>query len=69
MQKVCKEGKEINPKTGRYINKENLKKTKIEPKKEIIKNLKLLEEYETLNKQPFKARAYNKVINSIEMSP
>jgi len=68
MQKVCKEGKEINPKTGRYINKENLKKPKIEPKKEIIKNLKLLEEYETLNKQPFKARAYNKVINSIEMS-
>lgn len=64
----CPEGKVINPMTGRCINKENLKQPKVEPKKEIIKNLKLLEEYETLNKQPFKARAYNKVINSIEMS-
>jgi DNA polymerase/3'-5' exonuclease PolX len=64
----CPEGKVINPMTGRCINKENLKEPKIEPKKEIIKNLKLLEEYETLNKQPFKARAYSKVINSIEMS-
>lgn len=64
----CPEGKVINPMTGRCINKENLKKKDIEPKKEIIKNLKLLEEYETLNKEPFKARAYNKVINSIEMS-
>jgi DNA polymerase/3'-5' exonuclease PolX len=64
----CPKGKVINPMTGRCINKENLKEPEIEPKKEIIKNLKLLEEYETLNKQPFKARAYNKVINSIEMS-
>lgn len=64
----CPEGKVVNPMTGRCINKENLKKPDVEPKKEIIKNLKLLEEYETLNKQPFKARAYNKVINSIEMS-
>jgi len=64
----CPEGKVINPMTGRCINKENLKEPEIEPKKEIIKNLKLLEEYETLNKQPFKARAYSKVINSIEMS-
>lgn len=64
----CPKGKVINPMTGRCINKENLKEPEIEPKKEIIKNLKLLEEYETLNKQPFKARAYSKVINSIEMS-
>lgn len=64
----CPKDKVINPMTGRCINKENLKEEKIEPKQEIIKNLKLLEEYETLNKQPFKARAYNKVINSIEMS-
>ncbi len=64
----CPEGKVINPMTGRCINKEKLKEPKVEPKKEIIKNLKILEEYETLNKQPFKARAYNKVINSIEMS-
>lgn len=64
----CPEGKVINPMTGRCINKENLKEPIVEPKKEIIKNLKLLEEYEILNKQPFKARAYSKVINSIEMS-
>ena len=64
----CPEGKVINPMTGRCINKENIKEQKIEPKKELIKNLKILEEYETLNKQPFKARAYSKVINSIEMS-
>jgi len=64
----CPEGKVINPMTGRCINKENIKEPKIEPKKELIKNLKILEEYETLNKQPFKARAYSKVINSIEMS-
>ena len=64
----CPKGKVVNPMTGRCINKENLKEPEIEPKKEIIKNLKLLEEYETLNKQPFKARAYSKVINSIEMS-
>ena len=36
-------------------------------KKELIKNFKILEEYENLNKQPFKARAYNKVINSLEL--
>ena len=64
----CPKGKVVNPITGRCINKENLKESDVEPKKEIIKNLKLLEEYETLNKQPFKARAYSKVINSIEMS-
>lgn len=34
---------------------------------EIIRNLKILEEYERLNKQPFKANAYIKVINAIEL--
>ena len=33
----------------------------------IIENLKILVEYETLNNNPFKARAYSKVINSIEL--
>jgi DNA polymerase/3'-5' exonuclease PolX len=33
----------------------------------IIENLKILEEFETLNKQPFKARAYKKVIDVLEM--
>jgi len=64
----CPDGKVINPKTGRCINDVEIKKPKINNKVEIIKNLKILEEYETLNKQPFKARAYNKVISSIELS-
>lgn len=64
----CPEGKIINPKTGRCINDTNIKTPVIDHKVEIIKNLKILEEYEKLNKQPFKARAYNKVISSIELS-
>jgi DNA polymerase/3'-5' exonuclease PolX len=64
----CPEGKVINPKTGRCINDAGVKTPVIDHKVEIIKNLKILEEYETLNKQPFKARAYNKVISSIELS-
>ena len=64
----CPEGKIINPKTGRCINNTGVKTPVIDHKVEIIKNLKILEEYETLNKQPFKARAYNKVISSIELS-
>ena len=64
----CPEGKIINPKTGRCINDTGVKTPVIDHKGEIIKNLKILEEYETLNKQPFKARAYNKVISSIELS-
>lgn len=64
----CPEGKVINPKTGRCINDTGIKTPVIDHKVEIIKNLKILEEYETLNKQPFKARAYNKVISSIELS-
>ena len=64
----CPEGKVINPKTGRCINDVSIKTPVIVHKVEIIKNLKILEEYETLNKQPFKARAYNKVISSIELS-
>lgn len=35
---------------------------------EIIRNLKILQEFEKLNKQPFKANAYDKVIDSIELS-
>lgn len=34
---------------------------------EIIRNLKILQEFEKLNKQPFKAKAYDKVINAIEI--
>ena len=43
---------------------------KIKPinyKQSIIDNLKILAEYEKLNKEPFKTRAYNKVIESLEI--
>ena len=72
-EKKCPEGKEINPKTGRCVKiaKNKIMKPTIaielNNKKELIKNFKILEEYENLNKQPFKARAYNKVINSLEL--
>jgi DNA polymerase/3'-5' exonuclease PolX len=39
----------------------------VKNKKLIIDNLKILEEFETLNKQPFKARAYKKVIDALEI--
>jgi DNA polymerase/3'-5' exonuclease PolX len=42
--------------------------TKTDYKNMIIENLKILSEYEKLNKEPFKARAYNKVIDSIELT-
>ena len=41
----------------------------IDYKQSIIENLKILEDYEKLNKEPFKARAYSKVIDSIELFP
>ena len=72
-EKKCPEGKEINPKTGRCVKIAQNKIMKptiaieLNNKKELIKNFKILEEYENLNKQPFKARAYNKVINSLEL--
>lgn len=36
-------------------------------KKSIIDNLKILEDFDKLNKEPFKARAYGKVIDSLEL--
>ena len=33
----------------------------------IVKNLKILQEYEIISKQPFKAKAYDKVIDQIEL--
>ena len=72
MNKACPEGKVVNPKTGRCIKKENLEKlSKQEPKKginqQIVDNLKILHEYETIHKEPYKANAYEKVIESLEM--
>lgn len=34
---------------------------------DIIRNLKILEEYENLNQNPYKAKAYNKVIENIQL--
>ena len=78
MNKVCKDGKVVNPITGRCINKEALdKKNKKKEKedrininennKKIIDNLKILADYERINKEPFKVKAYEKVIESIEL--
>ena len=39
----------------------------IDYKQAIIDNLKILADYEKLNKEPFKTRAYNKVIESVEI--
>ena len=38
----------------------------IDYRQHIISNLKILADYEKLNKEPFKTRAYNKVIESVE---
>ena len=107
--KVCPEGKVVNPLTGRCIDIKALEKKlkKIEkdeakakeqakakdapaaapapaptssPKQEnspiialeennkkLIDNLKILADYERINKEPFKVKAYEKVISSIEL--
>jgi DNA polymerase beta len=74
-EKKCKEGKVVNPLTGRCIKKENLDKYKkkynskkeTNMKDEIIKNLKILQEYENLHKEPYKAKAYKNVIDLLEL--
>jgi DNA polymerase beta len=81
--KDCPEGKVVNPITGRCINKETLdkqnkKKERDEQKKlllnvlmpnnkKIIDNLKILADYERINNEPFKVKAYEKVIEAIEL--
>ena len=78
INKVCSDGKVINPISGRCINKEALdkkmkKKEKIEQNnilqnnKKIIDKLKILADYERINNEPFKVKAYEKVIASIEL--
>ena len=85
--KICPEGKVLNPITRRCINIKAIKDNKVQSEEEvlepiinthinekvvidnnirIIENLKILVVYETLNNNQFKARAYSKVINSIE---
>jgi DNA polymerase beta len=78
INKVCSEGKVVNPISGRCINKDALdKKMKKKEKEEqniilqnnkkIIDNLKILTDYERINNEPFKVKAYEKVIASIEL--
>jgi len=74
-EKICPEGKVINPKTGRCIKIKPVNNTKNirDPRKmttnnqAIINQLKILQEYEKINKNPFKVNAYDKVIDGIEM--
>lgn len=42
-------------------------KAPVDYKRTIIDNLKILEDFDKLNKEPFKARAYGKVIDSLEI--
>lgn len=42
-------------------------KAPVDYKRTIIENLKILEDFDKLNKEPFKARAYGKVIDSLEI--
>lgn len=78
--RICPDGKVINPITGRCVAKTYMDKLNKAPKVpkvvtpppvnnklQIITNLKILVEFETLNKQHFKARAYKKVIDALEM--
>ena len=83
MNRECLEGKVVNPFTGRCINKEALEKMMkkiekdkakgtgtgvLEPhNKRLIDNLKILADYERINNEPFKVKAYEKVIDSIEL--
>jgi DNA polymerase beta len=76
--RVCPDGKILNPTTNRcimdkrkndiktYLNN-NAKMSIKNQNQLIINNLKILSEYEVINKQPFKAKAYDKVIDSIEL--
>ena len=64
----CKEGKIRNPLTGRCINiKTDISKSYIVKNKNIIKNLKILVDYEHINNNHFKSRAYTNAISSIEL--
>lgn len=58
--KMPKEKKQKEAKAVKAVNA-------VDYKKSIIDNLKILADYEKLNKEPFKARAYSKVIDSIEL--
>lgn len=62
-----KEKKQIAKKPVKAKNPKANAKALTDYKKSIIDNLKILEDFDKLNKEPFKARAYGKVIDSLEL--
>jgi len=64
---VPKEKKQIAKKPVKAKNPKANAKALTDYKKSIIDNLKILEDFDKLNKEPFKARAYGKVIDSLEL--
>lgn len=74
MSKVCPEGKILNPMTNRCIKikaekpqRQKTKKPTFETNQGLLANLKIMREYEEIMKEPFKAKAYDKVIDAIEL--
>ena len=62
-----KEKKQKAPKAPKAAKAAKVPKAPVDYKRAIIDNLKILEDFDKLNKEPFKARAYGKVIDSLEI--
>ena len=70
IKKICPEGKVLNLKTNRCIkNKKNdiINSNNKIMKTELIKNLKIIHDYEKINGNQFKVKSYDKAINIIEL--
>lgn len=69
-EKKCPDGKVLNLKTNRCIkNKKNdiINSNNKIMKTELIKNLKIIHDYEKINGNLFKVKSYDKAINIIEL--
>ena len=69
-KKICIDGKILNLKTNRCIkNKKNdiINSNNKIMKTELIKNLKIIHDYEKINGNHFKVKSYDKAINIIEL--
>jgi DNA polymerase/3'-5' exonuclease PolX len=69
-KKICPEGKVLNLNTNRCIkNKKNdiINSNNKIMKTELIKNLKVIHDYEKINGNQFKVKSYDKAINIIEL--
>jgi len=64
---VPNEKKQMKPKAPKAPKAAKAAKAPTDYKRAIIDNLKILEDFDKLNKEPFKARAYGKVIDSLEI--